>query len=211
MLRIFFRSAWSKAILHAALLTPLIEICYQIFLLTQGENNRFGPDPGKVILEDLATIGIWILLLSLLLTPLKKIFKLSTLLRFSRMIGLYAFFYIFLHLLSYLAFILAWDFSTFLDDIIKRPYMIVGAIALVILCIMAATSYKAAVRRLGRNWKKLHKLVYIAAILAIVHEWWQAKEAINEPLLHGTILAILLGYRLFYYFKNKKAYRLRPS
>lgn len=205
MPRKFLRSPWSKILLHIALLIPFLEVCYQILLLTQGQANRLGPDPGKVILEDLATIGIWILLLSLALTPLKKILKIPELARFSRMLGLYAFFYLLLHLLSYLAFILAWDFSTFWDDIIKRPYMIVGALAMLILWAMAATSYKAAIRLLGRNWKKLHRLVYVAAILAVIHEWWQAKEAINEPLLHAGVLAVLLGYRARVYFKSRTA------
>ncbi len=201
MKKIFLRSPWSKLTLHILLLLPFIEIISQVYFLMQGGAHRLGPDPGKVILEDFATTGIWVLLLGLSLTPVKKLLKINELLRFSRIIGLYAFFYLALHLISYLAFILAWDFSAFTEDIIKRPYMIVGAISILILLVMALTSYQAAVRKLGKRWKKLHRLVYAAAILGIIHEWWQAKEAINEPLLHGIILLFLLTIRIYYVMK----------
>ncbi len=202
MLKKFLRTIWSKITLHCLLLLPFLEECYQVFALLQNNEHRLGPDPGKVILEDFASIAIWLLLLSLSLTPIKKVFRFSEVMRFSRLIGLYVFFYVCLHILSYLAFILAWDFSTFTEDIIKRPYMIVGATSALILFSMALTSYKFAIRKLGNKWKKLHKFVYIAAILALTHEWWQAKQAIGEPLLHATILFILLSTR-FYYSKKK--------
>ncbi|AJQ97392.1 sulfite oxidase heme-binding subunit YedZ [Gynuella sunshinyii] len=196
------KSRWVKALLHIALLLPLLEECWQIWLLVNGMPNRLGPDPGKVILEDLATVAIWLLLLGLAITPAKQIFRINDLMRFRRMVGLYAFTYALLHLLSYLAFILGWDFSALWEDIIKRPYIIVGTLSLVILAALAATSYKAAMRFLGKRWKKLHQLVYPAVLLAILHEWWQAKEAFNEPLLHLVIASALLGYRLVLFFNK---------
>ena len=197
------KSVWTKVVLHVLLLCPLIEECWQIWLLSSGLPNRLGPDPGKVVLEDLATVAIWLLLLGLAISPARQLLKLADLLRFRRMIGLYAFVYAMLHLLSYLAFILAWDWSALWEDIAKRPYIIVGTIALVILLALAVTSYKAAMKFLGKRWKKLHRLVYLAVLLAVLHEWWQAKEAINEPLLHLAIALILLGYRLSLYLKKE--------
>ncbi|WP_428242520.1 sulfite oxidase heme-binding subunit YedZ [Gynuella sp.] len=208
------KSPWIKVFLHLALLLPLLEECWQIWLLMNGMPNRLGPDPGKVILEDLATVAIWLLLLGLAITPAKQIFKISDLIRFRRMVGLYAFTYALLHLLSYLAFILGWDFRALWEDIVKRPYIIVGTLSLVILAALAATSFKAAMKFMGRRWKKLHQMVYLAVLLAILHEWWQAKEALSEPLLHLVIASLLLGYRLFHFLnkafsvsKNQQSFR----
>lgn len=192
-----------KPVLHLLLLLPFLELVYQVFMLVQGMPNRLGADPGKVILEHLATVGIWILLATLAVTPLRKIFGWRVLQRYRRMLGLYAFFYISLHLLSYLMFILAWDWPALAEDVTKRPYMVVGMLAWVMLVLLAATSFNKAIRWMGRNWARLHKLVYAIAILAVVHEWWQAKEALGEPALHGVVLALLLGYRLFENLKKR--------
>ena len=197
------KSIWAKVILHLLLVYLFVEECWQVWLLYGGQANRLGPDPGKVILEDFATIAIWLLLAGLAISPARQILKMPELVRFRRIIGLYAFGYACLHLMSYLAFILAWDFSALLEDVIKRPYIIVGTLSLFILLLLAATSYKAAMKRLGKLWKKLHRLVYPAVLLAILHEWWQAKEALNEPLLHLAIALALLGYRLFFYLKKE--------
>lgn len=192
-----------KPILHLLLLLPLLEIVYQIWALMNGQPHRLSADPGKVILEDLATIGLWLLLATLAVTPIRKMLGWNLVQRYRRILGLYSFGYITLHLLAFLAFILAWDWLSLAQEITERPYLVVGMLAWLMLVALAATSFNKAIRWLGRRWAQLHKLVYLIAILAVAHEWWQAKGALGEPLLHAVILSLLLGYRLQNSWKRK--------
>ncbi len=184
--------------LHLLLLLPLVELVWQAIQLSQGLESRLGADPGKIILEDLATISVWLLLASLAVTPIRKIFHWSLIQSYRRMLGLHAFSYMTLHILSYQAFLLGWDWAELGSEIINRPYILLGLIAWVICLAMAMTSYKWAMKKLGRNWLKLHQLVYLAAILIIIHEIWQAKSALGEPLIHAAILLVLLSVRGYF-------------
>jgi sulfoxide reductase heme-binding subunit YedZ len=156
-----------------------------------------GADPVKVMLH---TCGRWtlnFLMITLCMTPLKDLTHLSVWLRFRRMFGLFAFFYVLLHLSVYLLLDQSGKLGALWQDIVKRPYITIGMLGLLLLIPLAVTSTVKAQRRLGRRWTQLHRLVYVIAILGVWHFWWQVKKDISEPLLYASGLSLLLGYRLW--------------
>ena len=159
-------------------------------------NNDLGPDPAKELSLETGEWALRFLLITLTLTPLRRLTKQTEFVRHRRMIGLYSFFYASLHLFVWLTFLLQFRWNDIVEEIIERPYITMGFASYVILLILAATSPKAMVRKLGRNWKRLHKAVYLAAILSIIHLLWILRLDIGEAVLYGAILAVLLGYRL---------------
>lgn len=163
-------------------LTPFLLLTFQ--LLTQ----RLGPDPAQTLTEELGRYAMIWLLMTLAVTPVRQWTGFS-LLRYRRMLGLWTFFYALMHFLSYV-FLLA-DWYALLEDLAKRPYILVGAVALSILLALAVTSPKKMVRRLGKRWKPLHRLVYPAAVLVIVHFFWQARADLGEPIYYATALGLL--------------------
>jgi sulfoxide reductase heme-binding subunit YedZ len=146
------------------------------------------------------TLGIWglrLLLATLAVTPLREILGWPRLFLFRRMLGLFAFFYVSLHFLWYLLVDQGLDWRLWIEDIAKRPYITVGFTALLLLIPLAVTSTKRAMRRMGRRWQRLHRLIYPAAILGCTHFYWQVKADIREPLVYALVLAALLGWRLY--------------
>ena len=154
-----------------------------------------GADPVKKIEHVLGKTALNLLLLTLAVTPVRHLAKLPHLPRFRRMLGLFAFFYASLHFIVYLSLDLEFNWHTLWGDIAKRPYITIGFIALLLLIPLAITSTNRMMRRLGRRWQKLHRLVYPIAILGVWHFYWQVKRDIREPLIYAGILAVLLGYR----------------
>ncbi len=163
------------------------------FLVVDIVNANLGPDPGQVITEALGIAAFQLLLVTLAITPLKKVTGWSGWLRYRRMLGLFAFFYAALHLLAFLQLILGWMdlWATFT----KRPYIIAGAAAFLAMVPLAITSTRGMMKRTGRWWKPLHRLIYPAAILAWVHFLWQARSDITEMVVYAVILAGLLVVR----------------
>ncbi|MFO7285796.1 MAG: protein-methionine-sulfoxide reductase heme-binding subunit MsrQ [Gammaproteobacteria bacterium] len=155
----------------------------------------FGPHPVQEVLHSMGKTGLNLLLITLAITPLRKITKQNWLIRLRRLLGLFAFFYVVLHLLAYAALDLRFDFATLGTDIAERPYITIGTLAILLLIPLAVTSTRGWQRRLGRNWTRLHKLVYVSAVLGVIHFWWQVKADIREPLLYALILGALLGFR----------------
>jgi methionine sulfoxide reductase heme-binding subunit len=155
-----------------------------------------GANPVEKIQDTLGIWGLRLLLVTLAVTPLRELGGWPRVLAFRRMLGLYAFFYIALHFLFYLFVDQAFDWRQLLADVAKRPYITAGFTAFLLLVPLAATSTRRAMRRLGRRWQKLHRLVYVAAILGCVHFWWQVKADVREPLVYAAITALLLGWRL---------------
>jgi sulfoxide reductase heme-binding subunit YedZ len=156
-----------------------------------------GADPVKVMLH---TCGRWtlnFLMITLCMTPLRDLTRSVIWLRFRRMFGLFAFFYVLLHFSVYLLLDQNGKLGALWQDIVKRPYITIGMLGLLLLIPLAATSTAKAQRRLGRRWTQLHRLIYIVAILGVWHFWWQVKKDIREPLLYACGLALLLGYRLW--------------
>jgi methionine sulfoxide reductase heme-binding subunit len=156
-----------------------------------------GADPVKVLLH---TCGRWtlnFLMITLCMTPLRDLTRSVFWLRFRRMFGLFALFYAVLHFSIYLLLDQNGRLGDLWQDIVKRPYITIGMLALLSLIPLGVTSTAKAQRRLGRDWTRLHRLIYAIAILGVWHFWWQVKKDIREPLLYACGLTLLLGYRLW--------------
>ena len=155
-----------------------------------------GADPVKELEHECGKTALNLLLLTLAVTPVRELTGQPQLLRLRRMLGLFAFFYVVLHFTIYLVLDLELNFTTLGADIAKRPYITIGFTALLLLIPLAVTSTNRMMRRLGRRWQSLHRLVYVIAILGVWHFYWQVKRDVREPLIYAGILAVLLGYRL---------------
>jgi sulfoxide reductase heme-binding subunit YedZ len=136
------------------------------------------------------------LLATLSVTPARKILGWNEIIKFRRMLGLFAFFYAVLHFSTYMVLDHFFDFQAIVKDIYKRPYVTAGFTGFVLMIPLAITSTRAMIQRLGKRWQLLHRLVYIAAIAGVIHFYWLVKADIRRPVQYGTILALLLGYRL---------------
>ncbi len=167
-----------------------------IWLLLKVLKNDLGPDPAQALSIETGEWTLRFLLLTLAITPFRQIFRMVEIARLRRMIGLFAFFYASIHFLSWMAFILAFRWLAIAEELVERPYITVGFLAYVILFLLGVTSTNSMVRRLGKNWKRLHKFVYAASILAIVHLLWILRTDVTEAVIYGGLLAILLGYRI---------------
>ena len=167
-----------------------------IWLLLKIFQNDLGPDPAQALSIETGEWALRFLLLTLAITPFRQIFRVAEIARLRRMIGLFAFFYASIHFLSWMAFILGFRWLAIAEELVERPYITVGFLAYVILFLLGVTSTNSMVRRLGKNWKRLHKFVYAASILAIVHLLWILRTDVTEAVIYGVLLAILLGYRI---------------
>jgi sulfoxide reductase heme-binding subunit YedZ len=152
--------------------------------------------------------GFWtlvFLLVTLAVTPVRRVTGWNRIIQFRRLLGLFAFFYATLHFLTYVTLDLFFDFGAIAADIVKRPYITVGFTAFLLLIPLAVTSTKGSIRRLGRNWLRLHRLVYVSATLAVLHFYWKksAKSDIAEPLIFAAILASLLLFRVIYVLRKR--------
>ncbi len=157
-----------------------------------------GANPIEELLHELGRWGLKFLLLTLTITPLRRWTGWNRLLRFRRMLGLFAFFYIVLHFLTYAVLDQGLDVAVIVEDIIKRPYITLGMTGLLLLIPLAATSTKGMMRRLGKRWQKLHRLVYIIAIAGVWHFYWQVKLDTLDATVYALILLVLLATRVFY-------------
>jgi methionine sulfoxide reductase heme-binding subunit len=184
-----------KVLLWCACLTPLALLVLRaagVFGLSLGAN------PAAMIRDICGKTGLNLLILTLCVTPLRRSTGINRLIAFRRLLGLFAFFYLALHFLTYLLLDLGLVWGNLFADIAKRPYITVGFTALVLLIPLAATSTNALQRRMARNWVKLHRLIYPIAVLGLVHYWWQIKSKadVAEPLLYAFLLAVLFGVRI---------------
>ena len=189
-----------KPLLFAACLIPALRLGVGALNAVEGWNVAgvsLGADPVKAMLH---TCGRWtlnFLMITLCITPLRDLTGSVFWLRFRRMFGLFAFFYVLMHFSVYLLLDQSGKLGALWQDIVKRPYITIGMLGLLLLIPLAVTSTAKAQRRLGRRWTQLHRLVYLIAILGVWHFWWQVKKDIREPLLYVCGLAVLLGYRLW--------------
>lgn len=199
------RLGLAKAAVHLAALTPMAILAWQVADVARTGSNALGADP---VVEIEHRLGLWalrLLLATLAVTPLRQLTGATDLLRFRRMLGLYAFAYATLHLAAYVVLDLRGYWAIIFEEIAKRPYITVGFAAWLLLLPLAITSTRGWIRRLGRNWARLHKLVYVAAVLAVLHFWWLVKSDLREPLLYAAILAALLGWRAWKRFRPAPA------
>ncbi|MBM6551827.1 sulfoxide reductase heme-binding subunit YedZ [Marinomonas ostreistagni] len=166
--------------------------------------GQYFPDPGKLLMR---LSGIWacvFMAAALSVTPLMQFKRFKVLTRYRRFVGLSAFFYALLHLVIYLVLFAGLSWRWIRTDLVEKPYIYAGVLALVILLALALTSTKNMMKRLGRNWKRLHRLVYLAAIAIVLHLWWQVKSDTSLALIFSAVFALLLGYRLW---RKRKAKR----
>jgi sulfoxide reductase heme-binding subunit YedZ len=182
-----------------------------VWLFYAGIMDQLGADPMRYLEQALGLWALRFLIASLAVTPLRQLFNLN-LLRYRRAIGLLAFYYAALHLTTYLVLDQGLDVAAIVADIVKRPYITIGMATFVILVPLAVTSNNAAIRRMGgQAWAKLHKLVYVAAVGAVLHYILVVKSWPTEPLVYAAIVAVLLGYRLFRSVVKKPSPRRRPA
>lgn len=184
---------YGKPLVFCVSLLPLVWLCWLAW------QDRLGANPVETLSHRTGDWSLRFLLLTLAVTPLRRLSGWNWLLRFRRMLGLFAFFYVCLHLGVYLIFDQFFDPSAILEDIAKRPYITVGFAGFLLLIPLAATSTNGMIKRLGRNWQRLHRLVYLIGMLGVVHYWWLVKADISEPLLYAGLLAMLLGYRAWWW------------
>jgi sulfoxide reductase heme-binding subunit YedZ len=189
--------SYTKPILFIILLFPVLWLTYLAF------NNMLGADPAKKLVDETGLWALRILWLSLAMTPLKNWTGSSLWIHYRRMLGLFAFFYVFLHLLIYVFLLFGAQWAFIGSELSKRPYIIVGFSAFLLLIPLAVTSTKKWQKKLGKNWLKLHKLVYLISILALIHVIWLKKLGIVAIWPYALVLFILLAERLRIYWQRQ--------
>lgn len=183
-----------KILVFLACLIPLAKLVLETLGVAA---LSLGANPIEELIHRFGIWGLNFLLITLAVTPLRILTGLNWLIRFRRMLGLYAFFYILMHFLVYAGLDQRFDLAAILEDVAERPFITIGFTALLLLIPLAATSTNRMMKRLGRRWQKLHRLVYPIAILGVWHFYWQVKLDTLEPLIYIAILAVLLGYRIW--------------
>jgi sulfoxide reductase heme-binding subunit YedZ len=181
-------------------LVPILKLAAQAFELG---GFTLGANPVEELIHRFGIWGLNFLLITLAVTPLRRLTGWNRVLRLRRMFGLFAFFYVLMHFLTYAGLDQRFNLAVIFEDIAERPYITVGFTALVLMIPLALTSTNGMMRRLGRRWQKLHRLVYPIAILGVWHFYWQVKLDTLEALIYAVILAMLLGYRLFYRWRRE--------
>ncbi|MDD9890207.1 MAG: sulfoxide reductase heme-binding subunit YedZ [Gammaproteobacteria bacterium] len=175
-----------------------------VLLLVRALTNDLGPDPAQELSIETGEWTLRFLLATLALTPLRQLTGQPEFVRNRRMLGLFALFYATVHLLVWMTFILGFRWFAIVEEIVERPYITVGFTAFMIMVALGLTSPKAMVRKLGKNWKRLHRLVYVAAVLGVVHLLWILRTDVSEAVLYGSIVFVLLGYRFIQYLNKKR-------
>jgi sulfoxide reductase heme-binding subunit YedZ len=191
-----------KPLVFIASLTPIVWLFMAGFEVA---GQSLGPDPIKLTLHTIGKTALNFLMITLLVTPVRQLTGFTHLLRLRRMLGLFAFSYTLLHFVVYIWLDQELDFAGLGKDIVKRPYITIGFLALLLLIPLAVTSTNKMMRRLGRRWQKLHRLVYVIAILGVWHYYWQVKRDVTEPLIYAAILGVLLGYRVVHSWRKRQA------
>ncbi|WP_028864861.1 protein-methionine-sulfoxide reductase heme-binding subunit MsrQ [Psychromonas aquimarina] len=182
-----------KSLIHLASLCTFLYLWYLI------DQDLLGADPVKDMIHFLGKTGLNYLLLTLTITPLAKRFRQPLLMRTRRLLGLYCFFWTCLHLTTFLWLELNWEFSLFIDEVIKRPYLSLGAVTWVILLLLSITSITALKKKMKKAWFTLHRFVYLAVLLATIHYYWAVKSGLTEPIIYFIICLLLLSTRRSYF------------
>ncbi len=179
-----------KPLVFALCLLPVVILAWQLYA------GQLGANPIDEVADASGEWTLRFLLITLMVTPLKRLFGWHWVVRIRRMLGLFAFFYATLHLATYLWLDQFFAWSEIWLDILDRPFITVGMLAFVLLLPLVATSTNTMMRRLGRNWKHLHRLAYVVPLLGVLHFWWLVKADVLEPLVYGAVLVVLLGFRI---------------
>ncbi len=203
---------WLKVVVFVSCLLPAARLAWR------GYQNALGANPIEVITHSTGDWTLIFLLITLSITPLRKLLGQPWLIRFRRMFGLFAFFYVSLHFTTYIWLDKFFDLHEILKDVAKRRFITVGFAAFVMLIPLTITSTAGWIRRLGgKRWRALHRLIYFSAIAGVIHYFWLVKADKRKPVEYGTVLAVLLGYRLAVWIrtslreKNSRSLRGRSS
>ena len=192
-------SKWTKVVVFAACLVPLA------ILVLRGAQGDLTADPIAFITHRTGDWTLRFLVITLAITPLRKLFHLPQLIRFRRMMGLFAFFYVCLHFTTWIWLDKNFIWPELWKDVLKRPFITVGFTGLVLLVPLAITSTAGWIRRLGgKRWQALHRLVYVVAVLGIIHYYWLVKSDVRKPVFYGALVAILLAWRLGDWFLRRR-------
>lgn len=195
----------AKVLVFIASLVPAAWLAWGLW------RGELGANPAETL--QLGT-GIWamrFLILTLAVTPIRRLAKWNGVIQYRRMLGLFTFFYAFLHLLTYAVLDRYMDFSGVWQDIAKRPFITAGMLAFVLMIPLAITSTKGWIRRLGRRWQLLHRLIYLSAIAAAVHYLWKVKIIGGSPVYYAVIIAVFLAFRLIWALKVRAERRPQPA
>lgn len=197
---------FNKFLIFINALVPLAFLVWDAFW------QKLGANPVELFLRTTGVLTLLFLLITLAITPLRKRFGWNQLIKFRRMLGLFAFFYGFLHLVTYSVFDKSVNVPAIVSDVWQRPFIAVGMLAFFLLVPLAATSTNGMIKRLGgKNWSRLHKLTYLIAILGVIHFWMIVKSDLTYPLLFAFVLAGLLGYRVYANFEKPKTKKLAAN
>jgi sulfoxide reductase heme-binding subunit YedZ len=205
--RALLSSKWTKASLFILCLVPLA------ILVWRSLHSQLGANPVEFLQHATGDWTLRFLILTLTISPLRKILNLPELIRFRRMLGLFAFFYVCLHFLTYIGPDQSFNLSSMWKDVAKRRYITVGFTGFVLLIPLAITSTSGWIRRLGgKRWQQLHRGIYIAAVCGVIHYYWLVKSAVIKPLTYGAIVAVLLLWRVGHAWSRKNSQApLRPA
>jgi sulfoxide reductase heme-binding subunit YedZ len=173
-------------------------------LIWQGFQDNLSANPIEFIERNTGYWTLLILLVTLSFTPLRLLTKTAWPIQLRRMFGLFMFFYAVLHITTYLFLDYSFDWLDIQKDIIKHPYVLVGFLAFVLTIPLAVTSNNAMIKKMGRSWKALHQMIYVIAILGVVHFWWLVKKDVREPILFAVVLSALLLIRIYFKYKNQR-------
>jgi methionine sulfoxide reductase heme-binding subunit len=192
-------SRWTKALVFLACLAPFLLLLWPFYkLVTTGDAPQFGANPVEYITHYTGDWTIRFLLITLSVTPLRKIFNQPKLARYRRMLGLFAFFYVCLHFMTWFILDKSFSLSDMWADVLKRRFITVGMLGLALLIPLAITSTAGWVRRMGFvKWQRLHRAIYVAALAGVIHYYWLVKSDVRLPLMYAAILTVLMVYRFF--------------
>jgi len=186
-----------KAVVAAAALYPAAALLYGFF------TDNLSANPIDYITDHTGDAAITLLIVTLMVTPLRRLTGWNELIRLRRMLGLFAFFYASLHLLTWVVIDQFFDVETMVDDILERPFITIGMATFLLLLPLAVTSTTGMIRRLGRRWQQLHTLAYVAAVTAVIHFWWGVKADFREPRLWAFALCVLFSFRLWWMLRAR--------
>ena len=198
----------TKPLVFLLCLLPLAHLLAGAFSIA---GQGLGANPIEELLHALGRWGLKFLLLTLAVTPLRRWTGWNWLIRFRRMLGLFVFFYIALHFLVYAVLDQSLDLEAIIEDVLKRPYITLGMAGLLMLIPLAVTSTKGMMRRLGKRWQKLHRLIYVIAVVAVWHFYWQVKLDTLEPIVYALVLAGLLGVRVYFVRVSQRRGRMQSG
>ncbi len=194
-----------KAVVFASSLVPAALLARGLY------TGNLGVNPAEMLQLETGIWALRFLLASLAITPLRRLSGWNRLVQYRRMLGLFAFFYATLHLLTYVVLDRYFDWAGIVEDVAKRPFITLGMLAFSLLLPLALTSTRGWIRRLGRKWQTLHRLVYFAAIAASLHFIWKVKVVIGEPVYYAVIVAVLLGVRVVLSVRKSRSRALSPK